>query len=126
MGLDMTFEGMGDLVERLESMVANAAKIEDEALKEAAAPILAEAQQTTAFIDRSHHLRDSLIVSNVSKKNGVKSVLVGSVGGDAFYAGMVEKGTSRAAAHPFLEPAFNHHKEEAEQIIIRRLQEALK
>lgn len=49
MGVDVSLEGIGDLIDDLEMNVVNASKVEADALKEAAQPILNEAKQTAAF-----------------------------------------------------------------------------
>ena len=144
MSADVNLEGIGELVDTLELEVANATKVEGEALQAAAQPILTEAQKTTAFIDRSGKLRDSLKVGKTKvglglgrSKSSSKYVLVGSFDKHVAYAKEVEYGHSvvkgkrgsevgYAAAHPFLEPAFLHHKNEAVEIIRKKLTEALK
>lgn len=126
MGVDVSLEGMGDLIDDLELNVANASKVEADALKEAAQPILNEAKQTAAFKDHSHRLRNSLSVGNVRTKRGTKYVLAGVMDKEVFYGRMVEFGTSKASPHPFLAPAFEHHEAEAYEKIRQWLEEALK
>jgi HK97 gp10 family phage protein len=126
MAIDFNLSGVSDLVEELDRMTVNSALVIDEALKLAAEPILADARQTTAFVDRSGKLRKSLVVSKVKIKNGQKFILAGAFDADVFYARMVEFGTSKAKPHPFLMPAFERHKEKAYEIIRLKLQEALK
>ena len=125
MGVDVSLEGMDDLIDDLELNVANAAAVEADALKEASQPIIDEAKQTTAFHDRSGKLRKSLKVGNVRSAKGTKYVLSGVMSGDVYYGRMVEFGTIKAA-HPFLAPAFEHHQTEAQEIIRKKLTEALK
>lgn len=126
MGADMELSGIGDLTDALERMTDNVAAIENEALQAAAEPILAEAKQTTAFHDRSGKLRKSLAISKLkTNKAKGKYVLVGALGKNVFYSRMVEFGTSKAAPHPFLGPAFEHHEKEAQEIIANKLREAL-
>lgn len=126
MGVDISIDGIGDLVDQLELMSANVKAVIDSALKAAAEPILADARKTTAFKDRSGDLRKSLTVTKTKIKGGQKFVLVGAFNTGAFYAFMVEYGTTRAKAYPFLAPAFERHREEAYLIIKERLTEALK
>jgi HK97 gp10 family phage protein len=127
MGADIELTGMGDLIDKLDLMVANSKQVIDETLKAAAAPILADAQQTTAFHDRSGRLRKSLKISKVkSGKNSRKLVWVGDVDAKAQYSWYVEYGHSNVRAHPFMGPAFERHKEEAYRIIKEKLTEALK
>lgn len=124
MGVDMELSGISDLKDVLERMVDNVTAVENDALQAAAEPILSEAKQTTAFHDRSGKLRKSLSISNFKIKG--KYVLVGALGKNVFYSRMVEFGTSKAMPHPFLMPAFEHHREEAYEIIKQKLTEALK
>lgn len=126
MGVDISLEGMGDLIDDLEMRVANAEQVESDALKEAAKPIIEEAKLTAAFHDRSKKLRKSLKVGNVRSAKGSKFVLAGVMDKEVFYGRMVELGTIKTSAHPFLAPAFEHHEKESYEIIRGRLEEALK
>jgi HK97 gp10 family phage protein len=126
MGVDINLSGMDDLIDQLDLMVSNSKQVIDDALKSAAEPILADAQQTTAFVDRSGRLRKSLAISKTQIKKGQTYVLAGSLKKGIYYARLVEYGHSTARAHPFMAPAFERHKEEAYQIIKEKLTEALK
>lgn len=131
MGVDVDLEGIGDLVDTLELMDADAAKSEDGALQAAAQPILDEAKQTTAFHDhnkdRAKGLRASLQVSKPKSDRTYKYKYI-QVLTAAPHAHLVEFGHSGDSAppHPFLAPAFEHHETEAYEIIRRKLSEALK
>lgn len=126
--------GIAELLDEADLMGVNIESVSNEALREAAQPILEEAQKTTAFIDRTGDLRKSLTVSKVKIRIGngrIRShryILVGSFSKDVKYAKEVEfghGGDTFAPAHPFLEPAFNHHRDEAEALIAAKLREAL-
>jgi HK97 gp10 family phage protein len=126
----MSLAGMGVLTDYLKLMVANAAEVEIEALEAAAVPILKDAQSTTAFIDRTGNLRDSLKISKVVKKRaGYRVIKVYCVrtGGEGYEANLVEYGHSGkyAAAHPFMAPAFERHQEEAAEIITGAIKQAI-
>jgi HK97 gp10 family phage protein len=140
-GIDVSLRGVDDLIDDLELMVANAAAVEDEALQAASEPILEEAQKTTAFVDHTHKLRDSLTISktklSLGKGKRGRYKLIGSFDNNVAYALEVEYGHGMVAgkdgrqfgyvpAHPFLEPALIHHQEEASEIIAAHLREALK
>ena len=130
MGASMSMSGMGELTDYLELMVANADEVEVEALEAAAVPVLKDAQSTTAFIDRSGDLRDSLKVSKAVKKRAgyrVIKVYCARTGGEGYEANLVEFGHSGkyAAAHPFMAPAFERNQKEAAEIITSRIKEAL-
>lgn len=123
----MELEGIGDLMEEVEMYAAAPEKVADVALKEAGEPIAKEAKQTSAFVDRSGKLRKSIGesgVKNDSRKNR-KYILVGSANRTAHLVEYGHGGPHPAPAHPFLEPAFNHHKDEAAEIIKAKLREAL-
>lgn len=126
MGASIDFSGLGNLVEELELKVNNASAVENAALKAAAQPILEEAQNTTAFIDHSGKLRDSLKMSSIKKVNGVKTIQDYSSDPVAHLVEYGHGGPAPAAPHPFLEPAYNHHAAEAKEIIKQMLAEALK
>ncbi len=125
MGVSIDFEGIGDLIDDIGRYAANADAVEEEALLEASAPIIEEARQTTAFKDHSGELRRSLKVGKVKAQKGSKFVISGVLSKKVYYGRMVEFGTSMAAPHPFLAPAFEHHQAEALEIIRRKLAEAL-
>lgn len=127
MGVDISFDGIGNLVEELERMNANASSVENEALQMAAAPILAEAQHTTAFSDLTGKLRKSLKISKVKRNTyNVLSIQVLTNDPVAHLVEFGHGGSALAPAHPFLQPAFNHHRAEAQEIIRQKLAEALK
>ena len=129
MGVDVSLKGIDDLVDTLERASASATEAEDKALQAAVQPIFNEAKQTTAFIDRSENLRDSLKISKPKSARRYKykykyiQVLTKSP-----HAHLVEFGHSGdyAPPHPFLAPAFEHHEAEAYEIIRKKLSEALK
>ncbi len=122
MSVEISLSGVADLLDKLGRMSANSEKIQDEALQSAAKPVLTDAEQTTAFVDRSGTLRKSLKISKTKTRKKGKYVLIQA---DAFYGRMVEFGTSRAAAHPFLQPALEKNKQEVTEIIKTKLREAL-
>jgi len=126
MGATMEFDGLGTLLDDLNRMSGETEKIIDDALQAGAKPILNDAKNTRAFKDVSGDLRKSLSVSKAKKtKAGNKYVLVGTLDSKVFYGRMVEFGTSRANARPFLRPAFERNKAEATEIIIKHLKEAI-
>lgn len=126
MGADIDLEGISDLLDTLSLYGANVNAATNDALKAAATPILKEAQETTAFHDRTGKLRKSLKLSRVTgNKYQYKYIRVFT---DSPHAHLVEFGHSgnTAPAHPFLDPAYEHHKEEAQEIIKAKLREALR
>jgi HK97 gp10 family phage protein len=128
MPAELSLEGFSELLEKIEALGRKAARIENEALKTAAEPILEDAQSTTQFIDRSGDLRAGLKVSEVKTRAGVKYVLVGidkSDNSKVFYGKFIEWGTSKMPAKPFLEPAFDRNKANSMEIMKKTFKEAL-
>jgi len=130
MGASISMTGMQELLSMIEQSDLNVKEIEEEALQAAAVPILRDAQQTTAFIDRSGKLRDSLKISKVVKKRTgyrVIKVYCARSNGGTYEANLVEFGHSgnTAGAHPFMAPAFENNQAEAVDIVISKLREAL-
>lgn len=131
MSVEVNLKGLDDLVDEMNLMFGKleSQTFQDKILIEAATPILEEAQETTAFIDRTYDLRNSLEITKPKRRNPTRShgqYRYTLVRAKSPHAHLVELGTSRAAAHPFLEPAYIHHKEQAYAHIKKRLQEALR
>jgi HK97 gp10 family phage protein len=135
MGADMTLSGTDELIawaERTGQRVRDAA---GPALLAGAEPILEELQHTTDFVDRTGRLRKSMKISKVKNANiagnttmnfqGNVHVWVGDVDAEAQYAWPLERGSSRAKAHPFMRPAFERRKDEAYQRIRVKVKEAI-
>lgn len=125
MGADMTVNGIDEVLGWAEKTGNNVSKAINPALLAGAEPILTELQHTTAYVDRSGRLRKSMKVSKVKTRGGRKFVWVGDVDAEAQYAWPLERGSSRAKAHPFMRPAFERKKAEAYQIMRDKLKEAL-
>jgi HK97 gp10 family phage protein len=129
MSTDIKFEGMSELIEKLESKNARFNSIENMALKLGAEPILEDTKNTNSFKNRSGNLKKALAVGKIKTKNGVKSIKIGVSRGDnssAYYGKFIEFGTSKMPAKPFIEPAFEKHKGEAIEIIKQEIKGALK
>lgn len=124
-GMDLS--GMEELFNRLEGM-ANATTIINKALKAAAIPVLADAKSTSMFTDRTGKLRRSLKIGTVKTKNDVKYIEIGISKSDnskAFYGKMIEWGTSKKSARPFLQPALERNKDAVKEIIKEELRRGL-
>lgn len=125
-GLEL--KGMEELMDKIEALGGAGSKIENQALLKAAKPILDDAVATVVFKDRSTDLRKGLKISRPKKKGDTKYVLVGIDKGDIseiFYGKMVEWGTSKMAARPFLAPAYERNKSEAIDIIKEEFRKGL-
>lgn len=124
-GMDLS--GMEELFNRLEGM-ANATTIINKALKAAAIPVLADAKSTSMFTDRTGKLRRNLKIGTVKTKNDVKYIEIGISKSDnskAFYGKMIEWGTSKKSARPFLQPALERNKDAVKEIIKEELRRGL-
>lgn len=124
MGIDIELQGIGALRDKIEQMGLKVSKVEGEALKAAAEPILKDAQSLVPV--RTGNLKKSLVISNIKSSKGRKFVWVGDVDKKANYSWFVEFGHSKAPAHPFLGPAFEQNKAKARSIIRDKLKEALR
>ncbi len=99
-------------------------KLMREALRAAAAPVLAEAQRLVP-VDTGQ-LRSSLVIRAAkTKRRGSIGVQVqtrdGAFKGDEYYGAFVELGTHKHHAHPFLRPALDNTREQAVAIARRVL-----
>lgn len=126
---DIELTGVDEILNKLKQIGTNISRLENKALKNAAEPVLEDARATNAFNDKSGKLRKGLKISNIKKKDGVKYVLVGvdkSDNSKIFYGKFLEFGTSKMAARPFLQPAYEKNKDNIQQTIAETLKEGLK
>lgn len=126
---DIELIGVDEILNKLQQIGTNISRLENKALKNAAEPVLEDARATNAFNDKSGKLRKGLKISNIKKKEGVKYVLVGvdkSDNSKIFYGKFLEFGTSKMAARPFLQPAYEKNKDNIQQAIAETLKEGLK
>lgn len=125
----MELQGVDELLNKLQSIGANVARLENKALRNAAEPVLEDVKATNAFNDRSGKLRKGLKITNVKKKEGVKYILVGidkSDNSKIYYGKFIEFGTSKMPAKPFLQPAYEKNKDNIKRTIAETLKEGLK
>lgn len=129
MGVDVNLSGISDLIGELELMVEKPAKVAGEILNKAGQPILNELQGTRAFKDKSGNLRRSFKISKLKNsrmgKGGRWYVWVGDVDREAPHGWLLEFGTSRIPARPFMQPALERHENEVFDAIKNGLREAL-
>lgn len=123
--------------DRLDRQLARIAKPTTEAKRaalKAGAEIVADEMRRLAPV-RSGTLRDSINVRVIGMGAAAKqvdvrgtTVLIGPRQGgkkDPFYAHMVEFGTVRAAAHPFMRPAWDAKRDDAEKVVASSLTDAM-
>lgn len=154
MGAEFTLEGVGDIIERLNEMSYNVSEIIDQSLIEAATTMQIEAKKILKT-PSPHHIGNryfsaasarnsdnSNIIKNMKISKVVHGWSIGVVHGSGVKKGhgtyikvynsdanaqLTEYGHSGniAPAHPFLAPAFERKKKEAEEIIKNNLIGAL-
>jgi len=132
MSASLEVKGMDEILERLQEMGRVGKKIKDKVLIKAAAPILADMVATTAFKDTTGvnggRGRKGLSVARPRSKGDTEYVLIGIDKADIseiFYMKMVNWGTSKMVARPFMAPAFYKNKIEAFNIIRSELKREL-
>lgn len=122
----MEFEGIEELMKRISEMGKAGVRAENKALKKAGEIIVEEAKNNVS--ERTGKLKEGLKVSGVRKKDGNKYILAGIQKGDnskIFYGKFLEFGTSKMSAKPFMAPAYESKKNEANEIIKQELRNAL-
>ncbi|ESU71107.1 hypothetical protein T260_15115 [Geobacillus thermopakistaniensis] len=101
--------GMQELLRQLERMGAEADRVKEEALL-AGAEIIQQAASERAPRDTGK-LAENIVISDV-KEDGTVDI---GPDRDRFYGLFLEFGTSKMAARPFLQPAFEESKEQVQQ-----------
>src|SRR5690625_4185130 len=99
--MELEFEGIDELMQRIEQMGNEADKYAEEALKKAG-ETLQKAVKERVPVDTGN-LRNHIELSDV-KDNSI-DVYVDQQG-KAYYGVMVEEGTSKMRAQPYMYPAF--------------------
>jgi len=128
MRITLNIEGAKELERKLLSFEPKLGrKIIRQALRNAAKPIL-NAAKANVPVDTGD-LKKSLKVKAMRKRRHSYGVMIAtSVGwfaGNEFYGAFLEFGTSKMAARPFVRPAFDTEKENAEKIIKNDLQHGI-
>lgn len=124
---EIELTGVDEILNRLQQMGENVGRLENKALKNAAEPVLEDAKANVPI--RTGKLKEGLKIGKIKNKDGVKYILVGVDRGDnseIFYGKFIEFGTSKRAAHPFLQPAYEKNKNNIKEIIAETLKEGLK
>ncbi len=137
---DVTFEGMDELLKKLQELGTKASRLENQALQAGAkvvqknisqrAPRSSQPRQPKESAPSQtwrtgQHAADHIRLSRVKNKDGIKTVEVGVQKGDNshyFYLKFKEWGTSKMQAEPFMEPA----AEESRSDVIEAMKDVLK
>ncbi|MEY8414802.1 HK97-gp10 family putative phage morphogenesis protein [Tissierella praeacuta] len=118
----MKVEGMENLLAEIEKLGQKGSRIENKALREAG-DVVKDAIEKEVPV-RTGKLKQSITVSRVKTKDGVKRVEVGP-DKDGYYGKFVEFGTVKMKANPFMARGYETSKEEAMSTIEKNLKEGL-
>ena len=124
---NIELSGVDEILNRLQQIGANVSRLENQALRNAAEPVLEDAKANAPV--RTGKLKEGLKISSIKTKEGMKYVLVGvdkSDNSKIFYGKFVEFGTTKMSARPFLGPAYEKNKREIVETIKDTLKEGLK
>ena len=119
---DMKVDGMENLLAEIEKLGQKGSRIENKALKEAGDVVKESIEKEVPV--RTGKLKQSITVSRVKTKDGVKRVEVGP-DKDGYYGKFVEFGTVKMKANPFMSRGYETSKEEAMEAIEKNLKEGL-
>lgn len=122
---ELEIQGFDELMQQLEQMGKDASKIENKALK-AGAEVFKQAVIDEVPEGETGNLKESIKTSKVkrSKETG-KFIWVGDVDRKAEYGWMVNFGTSKMAANPFFDRAYELAKDEVIAIMTDAIREGL-
>jgi len=128
MYMDIKIEGAKELEKKLLSFEPKLGrKIIRQALR-AGAKVIHTAAKANVPVDTGA-LKQSLKVKAMRKRRHSYGVMVatsdGWFKGDEFYGAFLEFGTSKMPAKPFVRPAFDAEKDNAEKIIKNQLQQGI-
>lgn len=118
----MKVEGMDNLLAEIEKLGSKGNRIENKALREAGNVVKTSIQNETPT--RTGKLKESIEVSRVKTKGGIKQVEVGP-GPDGYYGKFVEFGTVKMKADPFMSRGYEISKEKAESKIDEEIKKGL-
>ncbi|QPA31625.1 HK97-gp10 family putative phage morphogenesis protein [Thermaerobacillus caldiproteolyticus] len=107
MGLEL--HGMQELLRQLEQVGSEAERVKKDALL-AGAEVVQQAASEKAPRDTGK-LAENIVISDI-KEDGTVDI---GPDRDRFYGLFLEFGTSKMAARPFLQPAFEENKEQVQQ-----------
>jgi HK97 gp10 family phage protein len=121
MGVEINLFGIDKLLNRLEKMGEQAESIEENALKEGAEVIRQEVENLAPRSQSNgKHLADNIITTI---KDG--QATIGPSAGGFFYGHFLEFGTKKMSARPFMGPAFENKKNEAQKKMAEVIQKEL-
>ncbi|MEK4199098.1 MULTISPECIES: HK97-gp10 family putative phage morphogenesis protein [unclassified Cytobacillus] len=118
--MDFQMDGLSEMMNRLASL-ENMDEIKNEALKEGAKALKEETERTV--VKRTGNLSRNILVSDIN--NDEIFVHVDNQG-KAYYGHMLEFGTSKMSAQPFMGPAFNRSKMSINNAMAEKIRQHLR
>lgn len=120
--VNLELMGIEDLITEVEKLGKQGARLENKALREAG-EVVKEAIQNETPVDTGT-LKNSISVSRVKTKDGVKEVGVGP-DDEGWYGKFVEFGTVKIRANPFMGRGYEDSKNKAMDTIKENLRKGL-
>lgn len=139
MGVEVSLEGIGDLLDEVERMAAAPNRVKNAALKDAAQVVFEESQRNLEKETPHHRGKKTFEKNSIDTGKLKDSGTITGVKSDKYSGSYVKVqydspgqlveeghgGPAPAPAHPFLRPAFEAKKAEAAEIIVKDLKEAM-
>ncbi|TCP32184.1 HK97 gp10 family phage protein [Scopulibacillus darangshiensis] len=120
-------EGMAELQKRLSQLGKKAVRVENKAIKAGAEPLAESMRQEVAYSDIDHpHIRDNIVVSGISNKDGIKHVQIGPNKEVAWRAKFLVEGTVNMEPDDFMDRAAVVSKKEVNEAIKNTIKAGLK
>ena len=118
--MNFEMQGLSELMSQLSSLENGLENMKDQALKEGA-KVMQEETERAARV-RTGNLKRNIKISEI--EDGSIYVYVDNQG-KAYYGQMLEFGTSKMSAKPFMAPAFNQSKMQINQAMANKLRQYL-
>ncbi|OEH52996.1 hypothetical protein AQ616_18310 [Oceanobacillus sp. E9] len=119
--MDMQFQGLDELMRELDGMERDTEKSKKDAL-EAGGKVMQKSAKDIVRV-RTGNLKGHIELSDV--ENDQIEVYVDNQG-KAYYGYMLEVGTSKMSAQPFMGPAFNQNRIRIEQAMANSIRDSLR
>ena len=120
--VNLELRGIEELITEVEKLGQKGSRIENKALREAG-EVVREAIENETPVNTGK-LKESITVSRVKTKEGMKRVEVGP-DKDGFYGRFVEFGTVKQKANPFISRGYETSKKSAAEKISEELRKGL-
>lgn len=124
----ISLDGIDGLLSTLRNKLQSGAEKVENAGMKAGGAIMATAMQSHVNVSDSEyeHLKDDIKVSNVTRKDGMKYVLIGPTRKTGWRGHFLEYGTTKMSARPFVYPGFRESADEALKAMADSFREGLR